>query len=261
MNAMRCYIALLTLLLVSACVTETSGPAPVVVDPATAIQQRVGLARQCIGAGDWDNAKRNLELAAEIDADNPDVYEAFAWVYQSTGEYELAESNFRSALQAKKVASRVRNNFAAFLYSRGRFAEAASQFELVTADSLYSERPKAFVNLGLAQLQLGQRQQAKDSFVRSLAMDGNNEIALLELTQLTLNEGDVVAASGYYSRYRQRVTRAPARALILGVEIARLRGDAESEASHLLALRNLYSDAPIYRAWQAAQREQGQQRQ
>ena len=261
MNAMRCYIALLTLLLVSACVTETSGPAPVVVDPATAIQQRVGLARQCIGAGDWDNAKRNLELAAEIDADNPDVYEAFAWVYQSTGEYELAESNCRSALQAKKVASRVRNNFAAFLYSRGRFAEAASQFELVTADSLYSERPKAFVNLGLAQLQLGQRQQAKDSFVRSLAMDGNNEIALLELTQLTLNEGDVVAASGYYSRYRQRVTRAPARALILGVEIARLRGDADSEASHLLALRNLYSDAPIYRAWQAAQREQGQQRQ
>ena len=261
MTMVRCYTALFALLMVSACVTETSGPAPVVVDPTVAIQQRVALARQYIGAGDWDNAKRNLELAAEIDAENPEVYEAFALVYQSTGEFELAESNFRSALEAKTVASRVRNNFAAFLYSRGRFGEAARQFEIVTADSLYSERPRAFVNLGLAQLQLGQRSLAKDAFIRSLAMDGNNEIALLELTQLTLNEDDVVAASGYYSRYRQRVTRAPARALILGVEIARLQGDADSEASHLLALRNLYSDAPIYRAWQAAQREQGQQRQ
>lgn len=261
MKAARFFAVSILMTSLWACVTETSGPAPAVIDPTTALQQRVALARQYIGTGDWENAKRNLELAAEIDAENPEVYEAFALVYQSTGEFELAESNFRNALKAKDVASRVRNNFAAFLYSRGRFDEAAEQFELVTADSLYSERPRAFVNLGLTQLQLNQRDKAEDAFVRSLAMDGGNEIALLELTQIALNKGDVVAASGYYSRYKQRVARAPARALILGVEIARLQGDADSEASHLLALRNLYSDAPIYRAWQAAQMEQRQQQQ
>ena len=60
----------------------------------------MSLARQYIGAGDWENAKRNLELAAAIDADNADVLEAFALVYQSTGEFELAESNFKEALDA-----------------------------------------------------------------------------------------------------------------------------------------------------------------
>ena len=64
------------------CVVETSGPEPAPVDPAQALEQRVSLARQYIGAGDWENAKCNLELAAAIDADNADVLEAFALVYQ-----------------------------------------------------------------------------------------------------------------------------------------------------------------------------------
>ena len=45
------------------CVVETSGPEPAPVDPVKALEQRVSLARQYIGAGDWENAKRNLELA------------------------------------------------------------------------------------------------------------------------------------------------------------------------------------------------------
>ena len=90
---------MITALLVG-CVVETSGPEPAPVDPVQALEQRVSLARQYIGAGDWENAKHNLELAAAIDADNADVLEAFALVYESTGEFELAESNFREALDA-----------------------------------------------------------------------------------------------------------------------------------------------------------------
>jgi type IV pilus assembly protein PilF len=44
------------------CVVETSSPEPAPVDPVQALEQRVSLARQYIGAGDWENAKRNLEL-------------------------------------------------------------------------------------------------------------------------------------------------------------------------------------------------------
>ena len=134
------------------CVVETSGPEPAPVDPVQALEQRVSLARQYIGAGDWENAKRNLELAAAIDADNADVLEAFALVYQSTGEFELAESNFKEALDAG-AGSRARNNYAAFLYAQGRYLEAAAAFREVTTDTLYSGRPRAFVNLGLALLQ------------------------------------------------------------------------------------------------------------
>ncbi len=237
------------------CVVETSGPEPAPVDPVKALEQRVSLARQYIGAGDWENAKRNLELAAAIDADNPDVLEAFALVYQSTGEFELAESNFKEALYAG-AGSRARNNYAAFLYARGRYLEAAASFREVTTDTLYSGRPRAFVNLGLALLQTKETPEAKSAFSRALLMEPRNSTALLELTQIELTEGDVAAASGYYERYRAGTRRQTARALILGVEIARLNGDANMEASNMLALRNLYDETPIYKAWTAAQKEQ-----
>ena len=61
------------------CIVETSGPRPATGDPAQVLDQRVSLARQYIGAGDWENAKCNLELAAAIDSGNADVLEAYAW--------------------------------------------------------------------------------------------------------------------------------------------------------------------------------------
>ena len=183
------------------------------------------------------------------------MLEAFALVYQSTGKFELAESNFREALDAG-AGSRAQNNYAAFLYAQDRYLEAAAAFREVTMDRLYSERPRAFVNLGLALLQTQETPEAKSAFSRALLMEPRNSTALLELTQIELTEGDVAAASGYYERYRAGTRRQTARALILGVEIARLNGDANMEASNMLALRNLYAETAIYKAWTAAQMEQ-----
>ena len=106
------------------CVTEYSGGTQMSSDPDATLDKRVALARQYIGVGDWENAKRNLELAQEVDPNNAEVFEAFALVYQSTGEFEMAENQFRAALEAEPNLSRARNNYAAFLYSQGRYTEA-----------------------------------------------------------------------------------------------------------------------------------------
>ena len=79
------------------CVTEYSGGTQMSSDPDATLDKRVALARQYIGVGDWENAKRNLELAQEVDPNNAEVFEAFALVYQSTGEFEMAENQFRAA--------------------------------------------------------------------------------------------------------------------------------------------------------------------
>jgi type IV pilus assembly protein PilF len=134
--------------LMAGCVTEYSGGTQMSADPDATLDKRVALARQYIGVGDWENAKRNLELAREVDPENAEVFEAFALVYQSTGEFEMAENQFLAALKADPKLSRARNNYAAFLYSQGRYIEAEREFYRVTEDTLYSGRPYGVCEFG-----------------------------------------------------------------------------------------------------------------
>ena len=248
MSAHRWLSGFLLSLALSGCVTEYQGSRRPDADPAVALGQRVGLARNYIGSGDWENAKRNLELARDIDPDNPEVHEAFGLVYQSTGEYELAEQSFRKALRADPKLSRARNNYAAFLFAQGRFEEAAEEFRKVTQDTLYGARPLAFINLGNSLLQLGDKAGAEEAFNRTLTMDRRNPIALFEMAQLKYDAGDAETANRYYEVYRLVVSRQPPRGLLLGYRIANELGDRNAASSYELALRNLYPDSPEYRA-------------
>ena len=243
-------VALLAVLaLLAGCVTTTEGGFTEKYSPEEALQERVELARQYIGEGNWEAAKRNLKLAYEIDPNNAYVYEAFALVYQSTGEYELAEENFEKALKLDSKLSRARNNYAAFLFSQQRYKEAAKQLDIVVKDSLYSGRPLAFVNLGLCRVQLFDPEGAEEAFVRALAMERTNSIALLEMAQLRFDAGDFANARKYYGTYRSVVRQQSARGLWLGVRLARDSGNLNDESSYALALKNLYPDSVEYEAY------------
>lgn len=237
------------LVLLAGCVTTTEGGFTEEASPEKALNQRVELARQYIGEGNWEAAKRNLKLAYEIDPNNARVYEAFALVYQSTGEYELAEESFRKALRIDPDFPRARNNFAAFLFSQQRFEEAAKQLEIVVKDSLYSGRPLAFVNLGLCRQQLFDPEGAEKAFVRALAMDRTNSIALLELGHLRFDASDYVNARKYYDTYRAVVRQQSARGLWLGIRLARETGNLNEESSYALALSNMYPNSAEYQAY------------
>ena len=237
------------LLLLSACVTETESVFTERPEPAEAMEQRVALARRYIGQGNWEDAKRNLQAALELDDRNAEIYEAFALVYQSTGEFELAEENFEKAIRLDPEFSRARNNFAAFLYSQERFEAAEQQLERVVKDTLYNARPQAFLNLGLCRLRLDDKSGAEEAFRRSLSMQPENSLALIEMSQLRLDAGDSRGASIYYGEYRKRVRQQSARGLWLGIRIARASADADAESSFALALRNLYPDSPEYAAY------------
>ena len=244
------YFALLAALTVLAgCITTTEGGFTEEASPEKALNQRVELARQYIGEGNWEAAKRNLKLAYEIDPNNAHVYEAFALVYQSTGEYELAEENFKEALKIDPKFPRARNNYAAFLFSQQRYKEAAQQLEIVVKDSLYSGRPLAFVNLGLCREQLFDPDGAEEAFVRALAMDRTNSIALLEMAQLRFDAGDYLNSRKYYANYRAVVRKQSARGLWLGIRLARESGNLNDESSYALALSNLYPDSVEYEAY------------
>ena len=236
----------------SGCITQSDKVFNTEVSKEDALARRVELARKYIGDGNWEDAKRNLKLAEEIDPRSPEVYEAFALVYQSTGEYELAEENFERAVSLKRDFSRARNNYAAFLYSRGRFQEAEEQLELVIKDTLYESRPQAFINLGLCRVRLGNDDGARQALQRALTMDRSNSLAMLELAALEYRAEKYDTAELYLESYRKFRRQQPPRALWLGVQVAHARGDEDAQASYALALRNLYPKSPEFRAYEQA---------
>lgn len=233
----------------TACVTTTESVFTEEASPEKTLERRVALARQYIGDGNWEDAKRNLKLAVEIDPKSADVYEAFALVYQSTGEYELAEESFTTAIKLKKNFSRARNNYAAFLFSQERYQDAEAQLDIVVKDTLYSSRPSAFINLGLCRLKLFDPQGAEEAFVRSLSMDNGNTLALLEVAELRYNADDIPSAFRYHEAYRKLVRPQSSRALWLGIRIAQKRGDLNAQGSYVLVLTNLYPDSIEYQAY------------
>ena len=240
---------LLALTALGGCISTTTGGFSEDASPQRALDTRVALARDYIGTRNWVAAKRNLELAIQIDDDNAEIYEAFALIYQSTGEYELAEENFKKSIRLDGKCSRCRNNYAAFLYSQERYQEAEKQLDYVIQDTLYSGRPNAFVNLGLCRIQLFDMQGAEEAFVRALAMDRTNQVALLEIAQIRFDSGDYLTANKYYGTYRAVVPQQSARGLLLGIRLAQIGDDRDSEASYILTLSNRFPNSIEYQAY------------
>lgn len=246
------FIAAVVCLFLSGCITSTTGGFSETASPEAALERRVELARNYIGKGNWSEAKRNLNLAANINPDNPEVHEAFALVYQSTGEFELAEESFKKAISERKDFSRARNNYAAFLFAQSRFEEAEKQLEQVVKDSLYTARPQAFINLGLSRLQLSNPEGAEQAFVRALSMDRGNSIALLETGLLRFDAADYQAAERYYRGYRSTVRQQSSRGLWLGLRLAKISGDRDAEGSYSMALTSRYPNSPEFQAYKAS---------
>ena len=238
--------------LVPACVTQQGQVFTEQASPEAALTRRVQLARSYIGEQNWEDAKRNLKLAADIDPDAPEVNEAFALVYQSTGEYELAEQHFLRALDQEPGFSRARNNYAAFLYQQQRFEDAEKQLEIVIQDTLYESRPRAFLNLGLCRLRLENDSGARDAFQRALKMDRANTLALIELAHIEFRAEDWALAQRYFDYYKSIVKRQPPRALWLGIRLADKLDDPNAVASYGLALRNMYPDSVEFQAYEKA---------
>ena len=243
-------LTLIMLLALTACVTTETKVFES--SPEEALAARVQLARSYIGEQNWEYAKRNLKLAQELDPNSPDVYEAFALVYQSTGEYELAEESFKRAISLKEPFPRARNNFAAFLFSQGRYEEAEEQLLVVVQDILYESRPRAFINLGLCQRRLGKDDDARVAFTRALAMNRANTIAMLELAHIEFDAGNWREAERHMENYKRFTRRQSPRALWLGVRLSRKLQDENAEASYALALRNLYPQSAEFQAYQQA---------
>ncbi|HET8711824.1 MAG TPA: type IV pilus biogenesis/stability protein PilW [Spongiibacteraceae bacterium] len=250
---LKLAVAVVIAAVLSACVTTETGGFEDKKDPKKAVEYLVQAARGYIQQGTWEAAKRHLKSALDIDSQNPDANEALALVFWRTGEFEQADKYFREAVSdaSGSDVSRIRNNYAAYLYDRQRYGDAEGQLEKVAEDLLYDKRPEAFLNLGMVRVKLKKYAQAKDVLERAALMDRNNPLVMFQLAEVYYQLEQYTKAQNYYDAFRQRVQTPSAASLWLGIRLADRAGDKDSAASYALALKNLFPQSEEYLAYKS----------
>ncbi|CAM3061728.1 type IV pilus biogenesis/stability protein PilW [Pseudomonas floridensis] len=212
------------------------------------VQLGIGYLQQ----GQTERAKVPLKKALELDGSDSEANAALALVFQTEMEPELADQYFRKALSASRNETRIVNNYGSFLYEQKRYKEAYERFEQAAADNLYPERSRVFESLGMTSLKLGNREQAREQFTKALRLDRQQPRALLEMAELSYEDGHYVPARDYYDRFSQ-LSEQNARSLLLGTRLAKVYEDRNKAASFGLQLKRLYPGTPEYQQYLSEQ--------
>lgn len=250
-------LSVLRLLLVSGlmvlvfpgCVTTQKGGIEKSGSVEAAVQARVNLAKQYFQARQYDEARRNLKAAQEMDARSPDVNDALALTYHATGEIELAESHYEKAIAYGKGQSRYRFNYANFLFQQQKYVATEKQLKYIITDYLYERRGAALILLGYTQQQMLDVDASKESFERALVLSPGNGRVLKELSIINYDLGEYSAAWRYFQQLRRAVGRLSAEMLLFGVQLADELEENEAKQDYILALKNLYPESREYKSY------------
>ena len=255
MNSIRkVSLVIVSLLLLSACVTETQNPAFNVEKSDTqALQDYLKLAVGYLDQGDLASAKRHLNNAVKIDPNNAEIFAIWGLIYAREGEFDLADENFRRSLRIDGNNSKTRNNYSAFLFAQSRYQDAYNELERVVRDTEYDQRSQAFENMGVAALRLDRKEDAERAFTRALQLNPNQLRSALELTSLNLDRGDLLQARGYWRNYLTLIQfynlGHNARSLLVGARLEKALMNDDNARQYGELLRTNFPGSPEYQQY------------
>jgi len=158
-NARCLASAALALLLATGCATTPN---------ADDQQERAKLAKSHfdLGIDHLDNGRfavglRELRLAETYDPKDPRIQVALAEAYMHRGKAAEAEKHLLRALEIYPDFHDARLNLAGLYLMLGRFAEAAAQCRILIDDPTFPGIWRAFTNLAVAEMRLGERVEAR----------------------------------------------------------------------------------------------------
>lgn len=242
---------LVSMVLVAAgCVSQTAVTSKPVTDTGVAAdahrraEVHTALAGEYYARGNFSVALAETRAAIGEDASYVPAHNMQGLILMELREDAGAREAFNRALRLQPNNPEVLNNFGWFLCLRDEQARGIEFMQRASADTLYATPEKAFLSTGLCLRRLGRNAEAEDALRRAVLIRPDLIGALFNLAQITFERGAMPDAENYLLRY-MRLTPAPALdALVLGVKVARSRGDRAAEDSYMTQLRRRFSDAP-----------------
>lgn len=238
--------------LFSGCVSASS---PLKKDPVKSVQARTQLAAEYIRSGDLDAAKRTLDQALNINSYDSGANMMMGILLQKEGSPEnlaKADNYYQRAIRSAPENPRARANYGVYLYEMKRYHEAINQLKVAGNTLGYEQRYAALENLGRVYLQIGDVNNAERAFNQALqANRGESIVSLIELAEIYYLKQQLNEAAMAYEQYVRAIGRdqQDARALWIGLRIARAHGDKYRMQAAANQMRALFPDSPEYQRY------------
>lgn len=188
-----------------------------------------------------DVALEEFTLATKIDPGFGLAYNGLGLVHSALGQDELAEKNFRRALQLEPNNSESHNNYGSFLCARNRFDESIKEFMAAVKNRLYATPAVAYTNAGICSLRKQDVANAEIFFQRALDAEPLAAVAAHQLATIEFKRNDFAKAK---STLQNALLLQPTPEILwLSVQIARKTGARNDEAVYASQLRRQFPNS------------------
>lgn len=199
-----------------------------------------------LGAGYYAQNKMAIALdefthAAKADPSYAQAYNGLGLVYGALGQDAKAEENFKKSLALEPNNSQTHNNYGSFLCSRNRVEASIGEFLEAVKNPLYTTPGVAYLNAGKCALRMQDVNNAETYLQKALQLQPRLYQAAYYLARVHFERGQNQLATNYLQYAMQG--ESTAEMLWLGIRLARLTGDKDTEASYALALRKQYPNS------------------
>lgn len=234
----RTFVSLLALLLIVACTSTTKKTDE---DLRKAAETNAALGRQYMDRGQYEIALDKLKRAVANDKTYAPSHTLLGVLYETIGEMNDAEAEFRLAVRYDPKDGDVNNNLGAFLCRNGKAAEAEKYFDTAVQDPFYTTPGVAYANAGSCALQRGELDKAEAYLRQSLEQDRRMPEALLPMAEVSYQKKSYLQARAFLQRY-EAIAPSNAESLRLGVLIETALGDQKSADRYRTRLQEDYPE-------------------
>lgn len=245
------FVALLALFILSGCQTQQT-PQDQKNEDAR-IDVRVRWAQEHIKNREYEEAKKPLTQALDINPDHPKILNLLAFVFQQQGETAIAEEYFERMLRADPSFAPGQNNYGIFLMYQGRYDEACKRFLSAASNPLYEGRPQALENLATCYEEAGRPADAEVVYRQVLGLTPYSSTATVGLATRLYDQGEKGEARQLYDQFSAMVDKRgvdhTAKSLWLGLRLARDANDVGMAATYALLLKNMFPNSPEYQQY------------
>lgn len=206
--------------------------------------------------GRTDLAIERLRRAIEQDPRLVEAHSTIAVAYDQIGSMADAEEHYRRAAQLAPTNGTAANAYAVFLCRQNRWPDAAPYFQRAVSNPTYATPAVAYTNAGVCARAAGESGQAADNFRAALQRDPVFADALLNMLDMSYEDGNYIQARAFVQRYLA-AHRPTAPVLLMCFKVEReLRDQAAADAC-AAQLRANFRGSPELAELEAEQRQNG----